>query len=79
MLYMGIAGYFCFTEQQYGNLSCSELNAKTDPEVLGRGGATLKPGIVRYDLNTELCMCCLGCQIIMLLLENVHLVKECEK
>lgn len=51
---MGIAGSFCFTEQWYGMMSCSELNAKTEPEGLGRGGATLTPGFVRYDLNTEL-------------------------
>lgn len=51
---MGIAGSFCFAEQRFGTMSYSELNAKTEPEGLGRGGATLTPGIVRYDLNTEL-------------------------
>ncbi|KAF4798925.1 hypothetical protein TURU_059447 [Turdus rufiventris] len=37
-------------EQQHGKMSCSELNAKTEPEGLGRGGATLKPGIVSQTL-----------------------------
>lgn len=67
MLYMGIAGSFCFTEKQYGKMSCSELSAKTEPEGLGRGGAALRPGVARYDLNTELHTRFPGRQIIALI------------
>lgn len=75
--YMDIADSFCFTQQWYGKMPRSELDAKTETEGSGGGGATLKPGIVRYD-NTKFRMHFPGCQLIPLLLDNVHLEKERE-
>lgn len=72
---MGTAVSFCFTEQQHGKMSCSELNAKTEPEGLGRGGATLKPGIVRYDPNAAFVRVFLGASSLLC----VHSAKEPEK
>lgn len=53
----------------------SELDAKTETEGSGGGGATLKPGIMRYD-NTKFHMRFPGFQLIPLLLDNVHLEHE---
>lgn len=78
MLCMAAADSFCFTEQRYGKIPCYELNSETKPEGSSRRGATLKPGIIRYGLKTELRMLFAGCHLILLQLDNVHLEKEHE-
>ena len=78
MLYMAIADSSCCTEQWYGKMPCYELNSETGPEGSRGRGATLKPGISRYDLKTELRMLFAGCQLILPQLDTIHLEKEHE-
>lgn len=78
MLYIIIADSFCFTEQ-HRKMSSSELDPEMKPEWSRGRGATLKPGIMRYDLKTKLRPLFAGCQLILLQLDDVHFGKgTCE-
>lgn len=67
---------FRFTEERYRMMPCYELYSETEPGGSRGRGATLKPGIIRYDLKTELRLLFAGCQLILLQLDNVHLERS---